>query len=132
MNEQIGQMVRAMTSMMVVGMSFGMVRPVMLQKGGKIATQEGTHFISPKELYDDPNKFGGVISAGIPEVGTSVDLGNARVVDKFMRSLYSDWPKRLSRSLSKHAEKAEGRWYTFAAKKGGYAYPVDVSEFIID
>lgn len=132
MNQQINQMVKAMTSMMALGMTFGMARPVMLQKGGKIATQEGFHFISPKELYADPSKFGGVVSAGIPEVGTTVDLGNARVVDKFMRSLYSDWPKRLSSSLSKHAEKAEGRWYTFAAKKGGYAYPVDVSEFITE
>jgi len=132
MSEQINQVVRAMTSMMVVGMSFGMARPVMLQKSEKIATQQGVHFISPKELYADPDKFGGVISAGIPEHGTTVDLGNARVVDKFMRRLYPDWPEKLSRSLSKHAEKSEGRWYTFAAKKGGYAYPVDVSEFIVE
>jgi len=132
MNDQITQIVRSMTTIMVMGMSLGMVRPVMLQRSGKIVTQQGLHLISPKELYEDPDKFWGVVYTGIPEEGTTVDLGNARVVDKFMRSLYSDWPEKLSRSFSKHAEKAGGRWYTFVAKEKGYAYPVDVSEFIID
>jgi len=132
MDEQTHQMIQAVTSIMVMGMTFGMARPVMLQGSEKKTTQQGLHFISPRELYENPGKFGGVVSSGIPEEGTSVDLGNARVVDKFMRSLYPDWPKKLSESLSKYAEKAGGRWYTFVAKKGGYAYPVDVTEFMIE
>lgn len=37
MNQQINQMVQAMTTMMVMGMSMGMVRPIMLQDEGKLS-----------------------------------------------------------------------------------------------
>lgn len=53
MNQQINQVVKAMTSMMVVGMTFGMASPIMLQSRKNEPKSEAERRATHKAKYGD-------------------------------------------------------------------------------
>jgi len=91
--------------------------------------REEAEFVSPEDLYRSPERFAGIISAGIDVKTGKVDLSYAQRVHEIMSRIYEDWPELLAKSLKKFAEKSDDKWFTFVTKEG-YAFPVDVTKFI--
>jgi len=91
------------------------------------------HMTSPNAIYENPDTFSGIIGMGLNKEDGTFNPSYPKSVHGLMGNIFPDWNEKLSESLKKNGtQDGSGRWWIlYSPTDGRYAYPIDITEFII-